>query len=62
LFAAFSRVEIQTVLTHADLLESVAGQRHRGAFLSIARRIWPRALLRRFASRHGLFMLISATK
>jgi SAM-dependent methyltransferase len=62
LFAAFSRVEIQTVLTHADLLESVAGQRHRGAFLSIARWIWPRTLLRRFASRHGLFMLISATK
>jgi SAM-dependent methyltransferase len=62
LFAAFRAVEIQTVLTHGDLLESVAGQRHRGAFLSIARRIWPRALLRRIAARHGLFMLISAAK
>jgi ubiquinone/menaquinone biosynthesis C-methylase UbiE len=61
-FADFSAVAIQTVLTHGDLLESVAGQRHRGALLSIARRLWPRALLRRFASRHGLFMLISATK
>jgi SAM-dependent methyltransferase len=62
LFAAFSTVAIQTVLTHADLLESVAGQRHRGALVSIARRMWPRALLRRVASGHGLFMLISATK
>jgi SAM-dependent methyltransferase len=62
LFAAFSEVEIQTLLTHGDLLTSVAGQRHRGALLAVARRIWPRALLRRFASRHGLFMLISATK
>jgi len=62
LFAAFSEVEIQTLLTHGDLLTSVAGQRHRGGFLAVARRIWPRALLRRFASRHGLFMLISATK
>jgi SAM-dependent methyltransferase len=62
LFAAFSSVKIETVLTHADLLESVSGQRHRGLFLSIARHIWPRALLRRFASRHGLFMLISAIK
>jgi 2-polyprenyl-3-methyl-5-hydroxy-6-metoxy-1,4-benzoquinol methylase len=62
LFAAFGVVHIQTVLTHGDLLESVAGQRHGGAFLSVARRIWPRAILRRFAARHGLFMLISAIK
>ena len=62
LFASFSAVKIGTVLTHGDLLESVAGQRHRGAFLSIASRIWPRALLRRFGARHGLFMLITATK
>ena len=62
LFAAFSAVEIQTQLTHGDLLESAAGQRHRGALLSLARRIWPRALLRRFGAGHGLFMLICATK
>jgi SAM-dependent methyltransferase len=62
LFAAFGAVAIHTVLTHADLLESVAGQRHRGAFLSLARWAWPRAFLRRFGARHGLFMLISAIK
>ena len=33
-----------------------------GAFLALARRIWPRAALRRFAAGHGLFMLICATK
>jgi hypothetical protein len=62
LFGAFSAVQIQTQLTHGDLLESAAGQRHRGAFLSLARRIWPRAALRKFAAGHGLFMLICATK
>jgi hypothetical protein len=62
MFANFRLVQICTVLTHGDLLESVAGQRHRGAILSFARRIWPRAFLRRFAARHGLFMLISAIK
>jgi len=62
LFQAFGRVEIRTVLTHGDLLESQAGQRHEGALLSLARRIWPRAVLRRVARDHGLFMLITATK
>jgi SAM-dependent methyltransferase len=62
LFGSFSSVEIRTVLTHGDLLESAAGQRHRGMALSLARRLWPRALLRRLASGHGLFMLITATK
>jgi SAM-dependent methyltransferase len=62
MFSAFDKVEIRTVLTHGDLLESAAGQRHRGAGLSLARKIWPRALLRRFFAGHGLFMLITATK
>lgn len=62
MFASFSAVRIRTVLTHGDLLESAAGQRHRGALLSVARRIWPRALLRKFAHGQGLFMLITATK
>lgn len=62
MFAAFRSVEIKTVLTHGDLLESAAGQRHGGALLSMARRLWPRALLRRFARGQGLFMLITAVK
>jgi ubiquinone/menaquinone biosynthesis C-methylase UbiE len=62
MFEVFSAAQIRTVLTHGDLLESAAGQRHGGALLSLARRIWPRRLLRRFAGAHGLFMLIRAVK
>jgi SAM-dependent methyltransferase len=62
LFAAFSAVNIRIHLTHADLLESAAGQGHGGTLLSMARAIWPRSLLRRFAGSHGLFLLIQAVK
>lgn len=62
LFAHFRSVEIETVLTHGDLLSSPAGQRHQGLLLRIARKVWPRALIRKFFPRHGLFMLIRANK
>ena len=62
LFSAFSAVRIRTVLTHGDLLESSAGQRHQGGLLLLARKIWPRALLKRFFPKMGLFMLIEARK
>jgi ubiquinone/menaquinone biosynthesis C-methylase UbiE len=62
MFAVFSSVQIRTLLTHGDLLESAAGQRHGGSLLGLARTIWPRWLLRRFARSHGLFMLIRAVK
>jgi hypothetical protein len=50
------------MLTHGDLLESGAGERHPGWFLSLARRTWPRCFLRWTQPAHGLFMLIEATK
>lgn len=62
LFDAFSEVSIHTVLTHGDLLESGAGQRHQGTMLSIARKIWPRWLIRQFFPNAGLFMLIEVRK
>jgi SAM-dependent methyltransferase len=62
LFSAFSEVDIQTVLTHGDLLESAAGQRHRGVLLSLAKKFWPRWLLKRLFPLAGLFMLIQARK
>jgi ubiquinone/menaquinone biosynthesis C-methylase UbiE len=62
LFSAFTRVEIRTVLTHGDLLESSAGQRHEGPLLFAARKIWPRSLLKRAFPGLGLFMLIRADK
>jgi len=62
LFAAFSSVEIETVLTHGDLLTSDAGQRHRGPLLTIAKALWPRWLVRTLLPRHGLFLLARARK
>jgi hypothetical protein len=62
MFSRFTRCESATVLTHGDLLESEAGQRHRGWLLSTAKRIWPRRLLRSVLPGHGLFMLIEARK
>lgn len=62
LFADFRQVELCTVLTHGDLLESGAGQRHRGVLLTLARQVWPRWLIRRLLPHAGLFMLIDARK
>ena len=62
LFDNFSEVSIRTVLTHDDLLESDAGQRHQGTMLSIARKIWPRWFIRQFFPNAGLFILIEARK
>lgn len=62
LFGAFEQVTIRTVLTHGDLLESAAGQRHQGAMLDLARKIWPRSVFKRFFPGLGLFMLIHARR
>ncbi|MCX5724489.1 MAG: class I SAM-dependent methyltransferase [Nitrospirae bacterium] len=58
----FTRCEMAPVLTHGDLLESEAGQRHRGWLLSLAKQLWPCRLLRWALPKHGLFMLIEAHK
>lgn len=62
LFRKFKNVSIDTFLTHGDLLTSAAGQRHEGILLAIARRIWPRWIIRRFFPKHGLFMTIVGEK
>ena len=62
MFAGAERLSVQPVLTHADLLESLAGQRHEGALLRTARRLFPRGLIRRFFPDHGLYLLIRGEK
>jgi SAM-dependent methyltransferase len=62
LFRSFDCVRITTVLSHGDLLGSDAGQRHTGPLLALARKLWPRGLIRRFLPRAGLFMMIEARK
>jgi SAM-dependent methyltransferase len=62
LFERYSQSDIKTVLTHGDLLSSQAGQRHKGLLLTLARRMWPRRLIKGLLPNHGLFMLITAIK
>lgn len=62
LFSRFARVDTRVELSVGDLMEGAAGQRHGGILLSAARRLWPRALLRRFMRQRGLFLLICAVK
>ncbi len=62
LFADAEQLDISIELTHGDLLESSAGQRHEGVLLSIARLVWPRKLIGKFFPEHGLFMLIQGQK
>ncbi len=62
LFSGASNLVTRVELTHGDLLDSGAGQRHTGRVLSIARKIWPCWLLRHVAKNFGLFLLISGTK
>ncbi len=62
MFRDFSSVETRTQLSFGDLLEGATGQRHAGPVLELARRLWPRPVLRRLFRRHGLMLLIDATK
>jgi hypothetical protein len=62
MFSEFSRVDIRTMLHFGDLLEGAVGQRHRGPVLSLAKRLYPRAVIRRLLPTHGLTMLIEATR
>jgi len=62
LFGEFSRARVHVQLNHGDLLEGEVGQRHRGALLATARRLWPRGALRRLAPRLGLYLMIEATR
>jgi len=62
LFKKFRSVEIETCLTHGDLLTSQAGQRHEGLLLDIARKIFPRKLIKSLLPGHGLCMLVNLQK
>lgn len=62
LFPNAQDLDLRVVLTHGDLLEGQAGQRHAGHVLKLARRLWPRWLLRRVAKGLGLFLLVQGRK
>jgi len=62
MFARFDNVSVRSQLSFGDLLQGAVGQRHNGTVLRIAKRLWPRALIRRVLSRHGLMLLVEAEK
>lgn len=62
LFRGFSRVETSVELSSGDLMEGEAGQRHQGPALQVARKVWPRGLIRRYGQELGLFLLIDAVR
>jgi len=61
-FCRFRSVDITTVLSHGDLLSSAAGQRHRGLILTVARKLFPRRLLKKVLPNQDLFMLVNLKK
>ena len=58
----FSQKDVSVQLSFGDLLEGEVGQRHRGVALDVARRWWPRPVLRRLFRGHGLYLMIEAIK
>ena len=62
LFQKFKINFISSPLTHGDLLNSKAGQRHEGKALNLARKMWPRAFFKIFAKRNGLFLMLELDK
>jgi SAM-dependent methyltransferase len=61
LVAHFSASEIRCTVSFGDLLLGEAGQQHGGSALAIARKLWPRPVVRRLPML-GLLLLIEAKK
>ncbi len=62
MFSLFSKVVIKTQLSFGDLLQGAVGQKHKSILLSIAKRLWPRKLLKLLFKNHGSMLLIEAQK
>lgn len=62
MFSEFSETRTHLELSCGDLLEGATGQRHQGILLTVARKIWPRSLIKKILKNHGLFLLIEARK
>jgi ubiquinone/menaquinone biosynthesis C-methylase UbiE len=58
----FSRVNARAMLGFGDLLQGEVGQRHRGPLLTLAKKLYPRPLVKLLFRRQGLLLLIDAIK
>jgi len=61
LVALFASNKIRTAVSFGDLLQGEVGRQHTGLGLTIAKRLWPRPLVRRLSAL-GLLLLIEADK
>lgn len=64
LFSSFSTVATRVTCSSGDLLIGNVGQRHQGPLLNIAKKIWPRKILKFISTYYnfGLYLLIEAKK
>lgn len=62
MFARFATVNVCSQLSFGDLLQGEVGQKHSGILLSMAKRLWPRGLIRLLFRNHGLYLMIEAQK
>lgn len=62
MFSQFSKSNIKIQLTFGDLLEGAVGQRHGGLFLTVAKYVWPRSIIKKYLKNSGLALVIEATK
>lgn len=60
--AGFASWSVRVQLSHGDLLEGNVGVRHKGALLSTGKRLWPRAILKKFGNYIGLCLLVEARR
>ena len=61
LLAPFGACELRSAVSFADLLLGEVGQQHTGRALAIAKRFWPRPVVRHLPAL-GLLLLIEAKK
>ncbi len=62
LFEGFTDVKMQVVFSPGDLLRHQPSARFQSGFYRLVWKLFPRALVRNFGRRWGLFLLISAKK
>jgi len=62
LFKEFKILSIESPLSHGDLLSKGVGQRHSGFILQIAKRIFPRKLIKLLFPQNGLYLMLKLQK
>ncbi|MGI9421309.1 MAG: class I SAM-dependent methyltransferase [Geminicoccaceae bacterium] len=64
MFRNFRQTDTEVTLSFGELLEGEVGQRHDGTLLRLAKRFWPRRLIKAVAKPLdlGLMLMITATK